>query len=143
MRQGFLVLGLTAGRGERTALPDRLAIGLIWTSFESHIPNSLVKNALQVSLGQSRALEVLLRLDIRSNLQGLLVCDGRHLLGAERFDGCGVLAQIELGANQDDGDAGGMVFNLGVPLEKPTVSIQHVHSILRGGWTHLRLNVVE
>lgn len=48
--------------------------------------------------------------------QGLLVRDWLHLAGSQSIGCCAVVSQVELGADQDDGDIGGVVFNLGVPL---------------------------
>ena len=80
------------------------------------IPNSLVKHTLQVALRQSRTFQVLVCADLLGHRQGLLVGHRLHLPLAESFGGCAVVSQIELGADQDDRDVGGMVFNLGEPL---------------------------
>jgi hypothetical protein len=46
----------------------------------------------------------------------LFVRDGLHLACAEGLDGVGVVSQVELGADEDDGDIGGVMFDLGEPL---------------------------
>lgn len=81
------------------------------------VPNSLVKDALQVALGQSGTLKVFVRLDLLSTGEGLLVRHGLHALLAERVKSGGVLTKIELGADEDDGDIRSMVIDLGIPLE--------------------------
>lgn len=80
------------------------------------LPDSLVKDALQVALGQGRAFEVLMCADLLGDGQGLFVRDGLHLSGAQGFGCCAVVAQVELGADQDNGDAGCMVFDFWEPL---------------------------
>jgi hypothetical protein len=81
-----------------------------------YIPNGLVEDALQVALCERRALEVLLRLDLLGDHDGLLVLDRRHLLLTERLLGALVIAEIELCADEDNGYAGCVVVNLRVPL---------------------------
>ena len=49
--------------------------------------------------------------------QGLFVGDGLHLACAEGFNSGAVVSQIELGTDEDDGDIGGVVFDLREPLE--------------------------
>lgn len=80
------------------------------------LPDGLVKNALEVTLGQGRAFEVLVCPDLLGAVQGLLVCDGLHSLLAERLEGGRVFPQVKLGADEDDGGVGGMVADLGTPL---------------------------
>lgn len=81
-------------------------------------PNSLVEHRLQVSLRQSRALEVLDGLDLLGTVERLLVCNGSHSLLGEAANRVGIFAEIELGADQDDGNVGGMVINFGIPLRR-------------------------
>lgn len=80
------------------------------------MPNGLVEDALEIPLSEGRALEVLLRLDLLGDLDGLLILDGGHLLLPQTLLGGLVIAEIQLGADQDDGDARGVVLDLGVPL---------------------------
>lgn len=47
------------------------------------IPNGFVKNALQVSLGQCRAFQILVRLNFFGADQSLVIRDGLHSLRAE------------------------------------------------------------
>lgn len=105
-----------------------------------HAPNSLIEHALQVPLRECRALEVLLCLDLLRHHDGLLILDGRHLLLPQALARGLVIAQIQLRADEDDGDAGGVVLDLGIPLCR-------LASLLvdRGGGraSHLRLDVVE
>lgn len=80
------------------------------------LPDGLVKDALEVALGESRALEVLLGLDLLCDCEGLLVGDWLHLLGPESVCGGLVLSEVELGTNQDDGYVWRVMFDLGIPL---------------------------
>ena len=50
--------------------------------------------------------------------QGLVVRNGLHTLGPKALKGASVFSQIELGSDEDDGDVGSMVVDLGVPLER-------------------------
>lgn len=120
---GFLDLD-SCGRGFRTALKNLLAMCVAkdanlggdcwWTPGDS--PDGLVEDALEVPLGQRRALEVLAGADLLGAGQGLLVRHRLHALGPQGVEGGGVFAEIELGADEDDGDVGRVVVDLGVPL---------------------------
>lgn len=81
-----------------------------------HSADGLVEDALQVALGERRALQVLVRLDLPGAYQGLLVGHGLHSLLPQGLESRGVFSQIELGADEDNGDVGRVVVNLGVPL---------------------------
>jgi hypothetical protein len=67
-------------------------------------------------LCQRRTLEVLMCANLLGHSQGLFVRDGLHLACSEGFDRVAVVSQVELGADEDDGDIGGVVFDLGEPL---------------------------
>lgn len=82
----------------------------------SSIPNSLVENALQVPLGQSRTLKVLVCLDVLGALQGLVIRYRLHFLLPEAIEGLRVFSQIKLSADEDDRDVGSMVVDLWEPL---------------------------
>lgn len=58
-----------------------------------------------------------MRPDFLGSSQRLVVSDGLHPLCAEAVDGRGVLPQIELGADEDDGDVRRMMADLWVPLQ--------------------------
>lgn len=79
-------------------------------------PDGLVENGLEIPLGESRALKVLPRADLLGTVNTHLERYRGHALLVQAGNGIGVLAQIELGAHQDDGDTGGVMLNLGVPL---------------------------
>jgi len=81
-----------------------------------HIPDGLVKDTLEVALCEGRALHVLDCLDLLGDADSLLVLDGCHLLLSQALLGALVIAKIELGSDQDDGNTGCVVLNLGVPL---------------------------
>ena len=82
------------------------------------VPDRFVEHALQVALRQCGALKVLMCADLLGYAQRLLVRDGLHLSGPEGVDGGAVVAEVQLGADQDDGDAGGVVFDFGEPLQR-------------------------
>jgi len=75
-----------------------------------------------------RALEVLDGADLGSLLFALLLGDGTALvLGLETLECLGVCAEIELGADEDDGGGGAVVLHLRAPLGG---------HVLKGGWAH-------
>lgn len=82
------------------------------------IPDSLIKDTLEISLCESGALEILVSLDLLGTGKGLLVGNGLHSLLSEGFECSGILAKIELGADQNDGDVGSVMIDLGIPLER-------------------------
>lgn len=107
-----------SGRGFKTALGWSVDASESGTSFQQdYSPNSLVKDALEVSLRESRALEVLVSLNFLGTDEGLLIGHGLHALLPQRVEGGGVVAKIELGADENNGDVGSVVVDFGVPLE--------------------------
>lgn len=88
------------------------------------IPNCLIKNGLQVSLSQGGALEIFMRSDVLRSSEGFVVGDGLHPLLAKALNGVGVLPQIELRADQDNGDVGSVMADLRVPLPRLSVVFQ-------------------
>ena len=81
-----------------------------------HIPDGLVEDTLEVALCEGRALHVLDGLDLLGDADSLLVLNGCHLLLSQTLLGALVITKIELGSDQNDGNAGCVVLNLGVPL---------------------------
>jgi hypothetical protein len=122
----LLLLGLVGGRGLITALLEGekeawlAGLPLEWRIEERGISNDLldrlVEHALEIPLRQGGALEVLDGLDLLGDLHCLLILYGLHLALAQLLFDLGVVAQVELGADQDDGNAGCVVLYLGVPL---------------------------
>ena len=114
----FFCFCVGSRRGLRTALESIMSACLIVVSCTTRqgLPDGLIKDCLEVSLGQCRALEVFDRLDLLGAVQSLLIRHGRHALLGQTPNRLGVLAKIELGANKDDRDVGGVVVDLGVPL---------------------------
>lgn len=90
-----------------------------WAS--AGIPDGLVKNTFQVPLGQSRALEILVSLDVLGALQRLIVRYRLHPLLSETLQSLGVFSQIELSADKYDRDVGRMVVDLWEPLQQLSV----------------------
>jgi len=78
--------------------------------------NSLVKHALQIPLRKRRTFQVLVCPDLLCNDQGLVVRNWLHALLSQALKCSGILSQVELRTNEDDGDGGSMVINLGEPL---------------------------
>jgi hypothetical protein len=83
-----------------------------------NIPDSFVEDTLQVTLRECRALEVLMCADLLSNREGLLIRDGLHLPRSESLNRVAVVAEIKLGADEDDRDVGGVMFDFGEPLNR-------------------------
>jgi len=73
---------------------------------------SLVEDVLETLAGEGRALEVLEGTELLDHVVGLLVGDGRLAVLAEGLEGRLVVAEISLGADEDDGDVGAMVLDL-------------------------------
>lgn len=87
-----------------------------------HPLDGLVKHRLEVPLREGRALHVLDSLDILVHLHALLVLYRRHLALSELLADLGVVAQIQLCADQDEWDARGVMLNLWIPLDGSAVS---------------------
>lgn len=81
-----------------------------------YVPNSFVENALQVSLCEGGTFQVLVCSDFLGHAQSLFVGDGLHFAGSQCFGGGAVISEIKLGADKDDGDVRGVMFDLGEPL---------------------------
>lgn len=91
------------------------------------LPNSLVKDTLEISLRQSRALNVLVDdlvrlVDLLDVVQHVLVSDRLHVLLGQGSAGVRVVSKIDLGANQDDGGSGRVMSDLRKPLFKELIS---------------------
>lgn len=112
------------------------------SSSKRDAPDSLVKDALEVSLRESRALEVLVSLNFLGTDEGLLVRNRLHALLSQGVEGGGVVAKIELGADEDDGNVGGVVVDLGVPLEG-VVSRSSAWRLAKSSVTYLGADVVK
>jgi hypothetical protein len=113
------------------------------TSSEGNLPNSLVENALKVPLSQSGALKVLVCLDFLGASQRLFVRHGLHTLLAEGLERSGVFSKIELGSDQDDGDIGRMMVDLGVPLELVSTGLGFLFAASMVVSSYLGLDVVK
>jgi hypothetical protein len=80
------------------------------------VPNSLIEHALQISLCERRTLQVLVCPDLLCNNQCLVIRNWLHALLSQALKCSRILSQVELRTNEDDGDRGSMVINLGEPL---------------------------
>lgn len=56
--------------------------------------------------------------DVLRSPESFIIGDGLHSLLAQALNDVWVLPQIELGADQDDGNVGSMVTDLRVPLQR-------------------------
>lgn len=65
-----------------------------------------------------------MRSDVLRSSEGFVVGDGLHPLLTEALNGVGILPQIELGTDQDNGDVGGVMADLRVPLPRLSVAVQ-------------------
>lgn len=81
-----------------------------------HIPDSFVEHTLQIALCKGRTFEVLVRTDLLGHGQRLLVRYGFHLSCAKAVCGRSIVSQVQLGTDEDDGNVGGMMFDLRIPL---------------------------
>ena len=81
------------------------------------IPDSLIEDALEVALGEGRALKILMGLDLLGAEQGLVVGHRLHALLAQGVEGCGVFPKVELRSDEDDRNVGRMMIDLRVPLK--------------------------
>lgn len=107
------------------------------------LPDSLVKDALEVSLRESRALEVLVSLNFLGTNEGLLVRHGLHALLSQGVESGAVLAEIEFGADEDDGNVGSVMLDFGAPLELgQCLAGEGYDCAIRRG-TYLGANVVK
>lgn len=75
-----------------------------------------IKHALQIPLGQGRALKVLDRFDLLGHLYRLLILYRLHLALSQLLLHLRIIAQVELGPNKNNRHARRMVFYLRVPL---------------------------
>lgn len=91
--------------------------------------DGLIEHRLEALLGQSRALQILDGGDLLGHCQSLGIGDGGELLVLQLLDRGLVVAQIQLGADQDDRDTGAVVTHLGEPLGP---------DVLKGGRIHQR-----
>lgn len=94
----------------RTLLP--LGLGL-WTEYGAY---ALVKNVLQPFLRECTALQVFDRTNLLGHAQALWIGDGRELTFLELLNGACILAQVQLGPDQNDGRIRAMVIHLGKPF---------------------------
>jgi hypothetical protein len=62
--------------------------------------------------------------DVLGHNKGLVVRDGLHALGAQALQRGRVFSQVQLGADEDDGDGWGVVVDLGEPLYSNLALVQ-------------------
>jgi len=98
-----------------TAWSARIALPME-KKLNSHIPDSFIKDTLQVALSQSWALQVLVSSNLLCNNERLVIGYGFHSLLFETLQGIGILSKIKLGTDQDDGNWGSMMIDFGIPL---------------------------
>lgn len=86
------------------------------SSLSAPAPTHLIKHALQPLLRERRALQIPRSTNVPRHLYTRRVRDGLHTTVPELSDRFGVLAQVELGADEDDWDVGRMVRDFWPPL---------------------------
>jgi len=121
----FVVVLFVFGRLQEAASTTRLLLSTGTTLGGKDGTDGLVEDGLETLLGQGGALEVLDGLDFLGEVQTLGVADGGELLLGQTVDGLLVLAQIDLGSDEDEGSGGAVVVDLRVPLG--------LHVLKRGG----------
>ena len=104
--------------------------------------DGLVEDLYETLLGGSRALEVLDGADLVGLGLGLLLGDGGLVLLGELLDGLLVAAEIDLGANKDDGGGGAVVADLRHPLGAHVVKGRGAHDA-KADEEHIGLRVRE
>ena len=82
------------------------------------IPYRLVEDSLQTSLCESRTLDVFDGPNLLFDLICSLERDGLHLLLSQALLRHRIISKIELCTDENNGDIGRMVFDLGVPLSE-------------------------
>ena len=78
--------------------------------------DGLVEDSLEAGLSERRALHVLDSANLLDHLKALLVGNGRLLLASKLLASGGIVAEVDLGADENDGSVGAVVRHLGVPL---------------------------
>jgi hypothetical protein len=123
----FDFFGLLGGLGEMTALfqgiSERTSIiqrRLLVCLPPEDLLDRFVKDALEIPLRQSRALDVLHRSNLFGHLHGLLVVDRRHLPLSQLLAHFGIISKIKLCADEYNGYARRMVLYFWIPLRKPS-----------------------
>lgn len=76
----------------------------------------LVKHILELVLRQRTALDVFNRAEVLCHTLTILSADRGHLLLGKLLSDAGVISQIDLGSDNEAGNAGAVVVNLGEPL---------------------------
>ena len=76
----------------------------------------LIKNILQLILGQGGTFDVFHGTQILGHTVTIFLANGLHLLTGELLANTGVIAQIGLGADDQAGNTGAMVMHLGEPF---------------------------
>jgi hypothetical protein len=82
----------------------------------SETPDYLVEDVLQLVLGQRRALDVLDGSELPGHPLASITGDRRHLLLCKLVSHGSVVAEIDLGADDEARDTGAVVVDLGKPL---------------------------
>lgn len=113
--------------------------GLVWV----YALDRLVEHALQIPLRECGALEILDRADLLGHLHGLLVLYGRHLALTELLTHFRIVAEVEFGADEDDRDARGVVFDFREPLECTAKVSDKVEAWMGKAGAYLRFDVIE
>lgn len=76
----------------------------------------LVKDILELVLSKGGTFDVFDGTQLLGHAIAILLSDGLHLLASQLLPHSGIIAQIGLGADDEAGDAGAVVSDLGEPL---------------------------
>jgi hypothetical protein len=124
----FVFFLVFIGRGLSTALLQSSALGSQHVRFIFavlccllprwcvHSPYGLIEYTLQIPLRQRRALQVFDRSDLFRYSESLLIAHRLHLLRSQGIGGPSVVPKVELCADEDYGNVGGVVLDFWVPL---------------------------
>lgn len=86
------------------------------TSYIGPIFAYLVENILQLKLRKRTAFDVLDSVQLLSHALAVFPPNRRHLLLHELFFDTGVISQVDLGTDNEAGNPGAVVVNLGEPF---------------------------
>lgn len=101
------------GLDEKTGSVSRVAIDHHMYIYAS---THLVKDVLELVLSKGGTFDVFDSAQLLGHAIAVLLSDGLHLLASQLLPHGGVIAQIGLGADDQAGDAGAVVSDLGEPL---------------------------
>lgn len=103
-------------------------------------PNGLIKHTLQIPLRERRTFHVLHSPNLLGNQHSLFVLDGGAPLLPQAILSRLVISEIELRADEDNGNSGCVMLNFRVPLRRSPSVLYQAQPRQN---THLGLDVVK